>query len=127
MSSPRVLVVEDHEDSRLAIAQALRTDGYEVIEATDGLEAMRIVRTLIDAKVPLPIIVTDVFMPNTSGLTFAAAVRTLGYRGPLAVVTASTAREVRDAAEQLDARVFVKPIDLIELREHVKRVTGLPA
>jgi two-component system response regulator MprA len=60
-----VLVVEDIETTRQRVAQALRRDGYEVVEAADGLEALKQAsERRFDA------ILLDLVMPNMDGWQF---------------------------------------------------------
>lgn len=62
---PAVLVVEDDIACRDAIAVTLREAGYVVIEAGDGVEALRL---LLANETPKPmVIVLDLRMPNMSG------------------------------------------------------------
>ncbi|MEO5884536.1 MAG: response regulator [Candidatus Limnocylindrales bacterium] len=65
----RVLVVEDDAAVREMVGRLLERAGYEVLEATDGVEAMAVTRL----KPPLDAIVTDVVMPNMSGVALAEA------------------------------------------------------
>jgi len=65
----RVLVVEDDAAVREMVGRLLERAGYDVLEATDGVEAMAVTRL----KPPLDAIVTDVVMPNMSGVALAEA------------------------------------------------------
>jgi two-component system response regulator MprA len=61
----RVLVVEDVETTRQRLAQTLRREGYEVVEAADGLEALKEVsQQRFDA------ILLDLLLPNVDGWQF---------------------------------------------------------
>jgi DNA-binding response OmpR family regulator len=66
---PRVLLVEDHADTRQMYAEFLRLS-FEVFEARTGAEAM----SLVDQQKP-DVIVTDISLPGMSGLDFATQVR----------------------------------------------------
>jgi CheY-like chemotaxis protein len=66
-SPPRVLVVDDEPRIRLAIRACLEDEGYQVIEAADGVEALDHIIT--DAP---DVMILDLAMPNLDGL------RTLG-------------------------------------------------
>ena len=63
----RVLVVEDVETTRRRIAQVLRTHGYQVEEALDGLEALRKV-----TAVRFDAILLDLVLPHVDGWQFRA-------------------------------------------------------
>jgi len=60
-----ILLVDDHTDSRLAMAQLLRQEGMTVLEAADGEEALRI----FDAQDgEIAILISDMKMPGMDGL-----------------------------------------------------------
>jgi CheY-like chemotaxis protein len=63
---PRVLVIEDHELARRALAALLLTMGYEVVEATNGREALM---TLATEARP-DVILLDLVMPIMDGWEF---------------------------------------------------------
>ena len=68
----RVLVVEDDAMVRRLITQTLRKHGYEVVESSNGADALQIVA--VDDR-PLALLVTDVVMPGMSGLELAENLR----------------------------------------------------
>ena len=69
----KVLVAEDDEDMRTLIAETLRSDGHHVTEARDGADLLvRLREGMRNADKPA-VIVTDVLMPNLSGLGVLAA------------------------------------------------------
>jgi len=63
-----ILVVDDDEHVRGAASRALKRLGYNVLEASDGIEALRVVRNPLQ---PIDLIVTDVVMPNMGGRELA--------------------------------------------------------
>ena len=68
--SKTVLIVDDSSSVRTVVRTALTGAGYEVIEASDGKDALS---KLNGAKIHL--IVTDVNMPNMDGISFVKAVK----------------------------------------------------
>jgi two-component system, OmpR family, response regulator MprA len=106
-----VLVVEDDEHVRDAVARALRYEGYDVTTAVDGDDALaRIAEIAPDA------IVLDVLMPGTDGLTVCRRLRERGNGTPVLMLTAR--HEVSDRVAGLDAGAddyLVKPFALDEL------------
>jgi two-component system, cell cycle sensor histidine kinase and response regulator CckA len=62
-----VMVVEDEPAVRNMVAQLLERAGYEVIAVADGLEAI----TRAASERPIDVLVTDVVMPNMSGIDLA--------------------------------------------------------
>jgi len=65
--SETILLVEDEEAVRAATSEFLRRQGYKVIEAKDGLDAI----ALVDEQRSIDLVVTDVVMPRMSGGTLA--------------------------------------------------------
>ena len=68
----RVLLVDDDDELRRAIREVLEAAAYEVVEASDGQEALALHRAR-----PADIVLTDVFMPNMDGLELIEALRRL--------------------------------------------------
>ncbi len=68
LPSTTILVVDDNPYARAFIAGVLRDGGYDVVEAHDGPEALRMVPTMP----ALQLLVTDVVMPGLSGFELAS-------------------------------------------------------
>jgi CheY-like chemotaxis protein len=67
-----ILVVEDEEIVRDYTVQTLQMQGYKVLEAADGRDALRLCSSLEE---PVDLIMTDVVMPNLSGREFIEQMR----------------------------------------------------
>lgn len=67
----RVLVVDDEESIRLFAARVLRQAGYEVVVASEGPEALRIV----EEQAPFDVFVIDLMMPTMRGHELARRLR----------------------------------------------------
>jgi two-component system response regulator MprA len=106
-----VLVVEDDGAVRRAVERALTFEGYSVLTAHDGAEALAIVlNEEIDA------IVLDVMMPIVDGLEACRRIRARGDTTPILILTART--EISDRVAGLDAGAddyLIKPFALEEL------------
>jgi two-component system response regulator MprA len=107
----RVLVVEDDGAVRRAVERALLFEGYNVLTAHDGAEALSVVlNEQVDA------IVLDVMMPIVDGLEACRRIRARGDTTPILILTART--EISDRVAGLDAGAddyLVKPFALEEL------------
>jgi two-component system response regulator MprA len=116
MEHGRVLVVEDDEHVRDAVARALRYEGYDLSTALDGNDG------LLKAEQLNPdVIVLDVLMPGTDGLAVARILRERGNRTPILMLTAR--HEVSDRVAGLDAGAddyLVKPFALDELLARIR-------
>jgi two-component system response regulator MprA len=112
----RVLVVDDEPALRDALESSLAFEGYEVITASDGLEALDTV-----AEQQPDLVLLDIMMPRMDGLT---AVRRLRSRGDTVPVLMLTARDaVGDRVTGLDVGAddyLAKPFELDELLARVR-------
>ncbi len=119
-SCASVLVVEDDPAIRESVVTALKIKGYPCREASNGLEALEVLKTL-----PQPcLILLDLMMPVMSGWEFLTRVEgdvTLAQI-PIAVVTAYSER-----AKDLKVKgILKKPIDLNLLFQVVETHCGPP-
>jgi signal transduction histidine kinase len=71
VNDPTILLVEDDQDVRLAVSDMLKTEGFCVEEACDGVEALRL---LHDMTSPPHLVLTDVMMPRMTGPQLAAQI-----------------------------------------------------
>jgi two-component system response regulator MprA len=124
---PRVLVVDDDEAVRAALAAALAADGYRAVLAADGFEALAV---LADAEDPIGVVLLDLMMPNASGwrvLQGLPAERSA--RPAVIVVTALDPAYVRLPVASVDS-IVRKPFEVEELlavvRYHAGDATELP-
>jgi two-component system response regulator MprA len=112
----RVLVVDDEPALRDALESSLAFEGYEVMTASDGLEAL----DTVAAEQP-DLVLLDIMMPRMDGLT---AVRRLRSRGDTVPVLMLTARDaVGDRVTGLDVGAddyLAKPFELDELLARVR-------
>jgi DNA-binding response OmpR family regulator len=109
----QVLVVDDEFAVRTTEAAILRAAGYEVLEASDGLEALALLR---DREVGA--VVLDVRMPSCDGIAVASA---LEDPPPIVLVSAHVLDE--EEIEQLSGKVAVfldKPVPPTQLLEQVR-------
>jgi CheY-like chemotaxis protein len=68
----RILVVEDTQIVREPLSRLLRSEGFSVITAADGAEALA---ALNDVAQPVDLILLDVLMPRMDGVAFLSAMR----------------------------------------------------
>ena len=112
----RILVVDDDRAVRDALRRALTLAGYEVQLAEDGEQALElVVQAVPDA------VVLDVGMPGIDGLEVCRALRRLGNRVPILMLTARDA--VADRIDGLDVGAddyMVKPFDVGELKARIR-------
>jgi CheY-like chemotaxis protein len=105
-----VLVVEDHDDTREVLDTLLRTEGYEVTLAADGIEAIERYR-----QRPADVVLVDVFMPRKDGIETIRELRE-EFGDPLCIAMSAdgdpTRRSALDRAREAGARLALrKPIE----------------
>ncbi len=113
MHDASILLVEDDDDIRVAMTLFLEGAGYHVVEAKDGAEGLRLLRSSAGA---ICLVLLDLFMPVKNGWEFRAeqiADPTIAHV-PVVVVSADrTAQQKADALGALE--YLVKPVDFERL------------
>lgn len=117
--TPRILVAEDEPLIRMDIVETLSDNGFDVLEASDGAEALR----LIDDPDHVVLVITDVDMPGVDGIEVAARAR---ERHPELFILFVSARP--DLLSLLGApRPFshlTKPFSMFDLVAKVRALLG---
>ncbi|MDP4014224.1 MAG: response regulator [Candidatus Nanopelagicales bacterium] len=115
-----VLVVDDEPSVRSLLRDVLELDGYDVIEAADGEEALReIARSLPD------FVILDIMMPGMSGLDVLRRLRVEHTVTdlPIMLLTAATDDETTWAGWTAGASVFIpKPFDPGRLLDWIEKL-----
>lgn len=115
-----VLVVDDNRDDRQILATFLRHFGYDVVEAADGLEALKRARERRPA-----VALIDLAMPGVSGTDLAALIRTDPELAGIRLVAVSAHREYHVLADRSGFDVFLeKPCDADTLATTLRRLIG---
>jgi len=91
----RILVADDEPDVRTLIRTVLKEEGFDVVEAVDGLKAINIIK-----KGNIDLIVLDIMMPKMDGLMAAHEIRALSGI-PIIVCTAREDAMTIDMAKKL--------------------------
>jgi len=113
------LVVEDFEDSRFMMRRLLEMSGYDVLEASDGEQA---VTMAVEAKPVL--ILMDLSLPKLDGLAATRKIRQKKglKRVPIVAVSAHDSPESRTEALEAGCDEYVtKPIDFDNLHAILRR------
>jgi CheY-like chemotaxis protein len=109
--SRSVLIVEDDDDLRQAVAELIEDQGYACRHAKSGIEAM----AALDLERP-DLLIADLLMPLMSGIDLLARLREHPSYRDIPVI-AMTAASDRMLGVKLDVPVLDKPIDLAVLRQ----------
>jgi EAL domain-containing protein (putative c-di-GMP-specific phosphodiesterase class I)/FixJ family two-component response regulator len=120
----RVLLADDDEVFRRALARALRSEGFEVLDVATGRQA-------IDAREakPFDVVLGDVNMPDGTGMELLRRIRRIDLDVPVILISGEP--DVKSAAEAVEYGAFrylTKPLDVAALYktvEHAARVHRL--
>jgi CheY-like chemotaxis protein len=114
----RVLIVEDHRDSREALKALFEAFGYHVIEATNGCEG---VQAAMRARPS--IILMDIMMPEMDGFDAARRIRAIPELAHTPIIAVTAMEGARELALQAGMSDYVrKPVDI---RGLLNKVSGL--
>ena len=106
-----VLVVEDDKNLRKLMEVVLRQNGYNVLTATDGLQALEILD-----KQQVDLLISDIMMPNMDGYSLTEEIRKLKNNLPVLMVTAKETLEDKKKGFLVGTDDYmVKPIDMDEM------------
>lgn len=113
----RILVVDDEENIRMLYQEELQEEGYEVVLASNGIEAME---TLAN-KGPFDLVTLDIRMPGMDGINTVREIKERYRKIPVILVTAYGEYKQDFSTWASDAYI-VKSADLTELKATIKRV-----
>ncbi|MCP5415204.1 MAG: response regulator, partial [Chromatiaceae bacterium] len=115
-----ILAVDDSASMRQMVSFTLKGAGYDVVEAADGVEALKIARTR-----SVNLVITDVNMPNMDGISLIRELRALpSYKfTPLLMLTTESSADKKQQGKSAGATGWiVKPFNPEQLLNTVKKV-----
>lgn len=114
-----ILLVEDSADVRESLAALLSLSGFEVIEAANGEMALKLL-----CEHPIDVVLTDVAMPEVSGLDLVALMKQDPFfqRVPVVAMTAYGHAQARKALDAGAVQCFEKPLRRSELIVTIERL-----
>ncbi len=104
MANKTILIVDDSSSLRVVVSIALKSAGYDVIEACDGKDALT---KLTGQKVHM--IISDVNMPNMDGISLVKAIKQLAaYKfTPIIMLTTESQDEKKKQGQEAGAKAWV--------------------
>ena len=115
-----ILLVDDEEGIRKVLGISLSDAGYEVLTAENGEEALKIFR-----KIKPPIVLTDIKMPEVSGLDVLKEVREKKGDLPVIMITGYASEDTNAQALQLGVSGYIrKPYDVSQIRDIVAKTVA---
>jgi CheY-like chemotaxis protein len=111
-----ILLVEDDKNQRLLYEQELRLEGYEIIAAIDGKDALE----KLEEQLP-DIVVMDINMPRMDGIETMGRILNKNKKIPIIINTAYNNYKDNFMSWAADAFI-VKSSDLSELKDKIKGI-----
>ncbi|MBD1842564.1 response regulator transcription factor [Cyanobacteria bacterium FACHB-63] len=120
LSIRRILLVDDEEIIRDTIALTLSDEGYEVVTATDGRQALEILQTSLSQdsdKSSMPdLVILDLMLPYVNGLDICRWMRREGSSVPILMLSAKASETDRVVGLEVGADDYLtKPFGMREL------------
>ena len=120
MPTGRILIVEDRDSLRRMLERALSQEGYEVASAADGQAGIRLVE-----ERAFDFVLTDLKLPDVSGIEVLAASRRAQPRTPVVVLTGFGTVGTAVEAMKLGAYDFrEKPVEIDDLSRLIEQAIG---
>jgi len=114
-----ILYVEDNSDNRTLVRRILLSEDYKLVEATNALEALELLK---NTKPDL--ILMDINMPDMDGYTLTAKIKAMsGFEHtPILALTANVMRGDREKTLEAGCDGYIqKPIDIDQLTSEIER------
>jgi DNA-binding response OmpR family regulator len=115
---PQIVVVDDDPDTVSILARHLQREGYAAIEATSGVECLRIVR-----ERPVDVILLDLMMPGMDGFDVCRALKSDPNTAeiPVIMITARDDLDARSEGMRLGVAEFLaKPVFRRQLANRIR-------
>lgn len=119
--APRILVVEDHSSVRTLLRVMLETEGYRVMEAPDGPQALDMA-----GSDDLDLLVLDLMMPEMDGERVLAQLKSSDDTKDLPIIVVSAKEEALDRVRDTlgPDNVFAKPFEEQKLLARIAELVG---
>lgn len=122
VSKETILLVDDNDAVRHAAARLLQRNGYRIIEATDGAEALEIAK---DRATDVDLVITDVMMPKLGGRALYDALQQLPHPPRFLFCSGYLQPEELDGIDQDGEVPFLsKPWNAADLAAAVQHALG---
>src|SRR5207247_5824030 len=115
----RILMVDDHEDTRQVLANLLRRKNHEVFTAFNVASALEIVR-----RETVDVLLSDIGLPDGSGYELMERARLIQPLVGIALSGFGTAEDVAQAIDSGFAHHLIKPVDFNQLEAALLRLTS---
>ncbi|MBA1336975.1 MAG: Two-component system response regulator protein [Firmicutes bacterium] len=115
--SKRILIADDEKNMVWAFKKALKDEKYQIISASNGIEAVEKIKTE-----DLDLILMDIKMPKLDGMGVLQEIRSLNLNTPVIMITAHGTTESAVQAMKMGALDYIsKPFDVEELKIQLRK------
>lgn len=118
-----ILVVDDETAVRRFAARVLQREGYAVVEATDGMEALELVRM---NGVAVEIVVSDIVMPRLNGVELMKALSESHPSLPVILMSGYATAALSELGIAAPCGILTKPFSAERLLTEVQRCIRRP-
>lgn len=119
--SKKILIADDEKNMIWAMKKALKNEGYRIITAADGVEAVEMAR-----QEEPDLILLDLKMPKKDGMEALKEIKSLNGKVPVIMITAHGTMESAIEAMKLGALDYIsKPFDLEELKVVIEKALNV--
>jgi two-component system, cell cycle response regulator DivK len=118
-SKGTILYVEDNVDNRILVRRILLSEDYELLEAVNAMDALKVLETTRP-----DLILMDINMPDMDGYTLTSKIKTTpGFeRVPILAITANVMRGDKEKTLEAGCDGYIqKPLDIDQLIREVER------
>lgn len=113
----RILIADDDKGLVKLVGSFLQKEGYEIIAAFDGAEALRKMQTK-----PPDLVLLDVVMPGVNGYTFVLEVKKFKSEVPVPIIVLTCKDQLEDMFKAEGVKEYiVKPFECRDLLEKIKK------
>lgn len=119
----RVLIVDDEDSARMSVELALTMAGYSVVGTADGREAIQQIIAADDQSREFDLLITDLKMPNMSGMELLDELNAMGVSIPTLVITGFADNQtIKQLSEKGCNDYYEKPLDPKTLTDRVGEI-----
>ena len=113
----KILLVEDHAASRSNISRFLQLHSYQVVEVSDGEEALKLLATET-----IDLVVSDLALPTIHGLNLTQQINSKWPKVPVIIISAFVSDEAGKLILEGRGEFLAKPLDLTVLASKVHQL-----
>lgn len=117
-----VLVVDDESAVRRFAARVLAVEGYAVVEASDGVEALELIK---HGGLSIEVVVSDIVMPRLNGVELIQALSVSHPHLPVILMSGFASEGLAEIGIAAPCSIIRKPFPSERLLEEVRRCAGL--